>query len=70
MHFHLGGSIGKDYDYPYMWHLSNEIAGATIYVDGEPLYEKGHLTVLDDPDLRKFAEQFGDPDELLAQESF
>jgi hypothetical protein len=67
LHFHLGGNMSKDYNYPYMFHLSNEIEGATVYIDGEPLYHKGHLTVLDDPTLKKFAEQFGDPEKLLAQ---
>ncbi len=69
MHFHLGGSIGKEYDYPYMWHLSNEIENPTIYLDGEKLYDAGHLTVLDDPDLRQFASRFGDPDALLSEVS-
>ncbi len=69
MHFHLGGSIGKEYDYPYMWHLSNEIEGATIYLDGEKLYDAGHLKVLDDPGLRQFASGFGDPDALLSEVS-
>ena len=70
MHFHMGGSkLVKDYDYPYMWHLSNEIENATIYLDGEKLYDSGHLTVLDDPDLRQFASQFGDPDLLLSEVS-
>ncbi len=67
LHFHLGGSIGKEYNYPFMWHLSNEIEGATVYIDGKLLYREGHLTVLDDPALRKFAGQFGDPDVLLTQ---
>jgi hypothetical protein len=68
MHFHLGGSkevVG--YDYPYMWHLSNEIDHSTIYLDGEKLYDSGHLTVLDDPSLRKFSSRFGDPDTLLRE---
>ena len=67
MHFHLGGSIGKEYNYPYMWHLSNEIEGATIYLDGEKLYDGGHLTVLDDPEVRSYAGQYGDPDLLLKE---
>jgi 2,5-dihydroxypyridine 5,6-dioxygenase len=67
LHFHLGGSLSKEYNYPYMWHLSNEMEGATVHIDGEPLYLAGHLTVLDDPALRKIAEKYGDPDKLLAQ---
>ena len=59
----------KGYDYPYMWHLSNEIEFATIYLDGEKLYDEGHLTLLDDPDLREFASKFGDPDALLHEVS-
>ena len=35
--------------------------------DGETvkLIDKGHLTVLDDPEIRALAAKFGDPDELL-----
>jgi hypothetical protein len=70
MHFHLGGSKEVvDYDYPYMWHLSNEIDKATIYLDGEKLYDDGYLTVLDDPGLRQFTSRFGDPDMLLREVS-
>lgn len=67
MHFHLGGSIGKEYDYPYMWHLSNEIEGATIYLDGEKLYDRGHLMVLDDSTIKSLAAQYGDPEMLLKE---
>jgi len=67
MHFHLGGSIGKEYDYPYMWHLSNEIESATIYLDGEKLYDRGHLVVLDDAAIQGMASQYGDPGMLLKE---
>jgi hypothetical protein len=67
LHFHLGGSIGKEYNYPFMWHLSSEVDHASVYLDGEPLYSKGHLTVLDDPELREIARRFGDPDQLLRE---
>lgn len=70
MHFHMGGSkLAKDYDYPYMFHISNEIENATVYYDGEKLYDNGHLTVLDDPELRQFAAKHGDPDLLLSEVS-
>lgn len=70
MHFHLGGSKVKvDYDYPFMWHISVELENATIYVDGEKLSDAGHLTVLDNPEVRKIASQYGDPDALLRQVS-
>ena len=32
------------------------------------LLDKGHLTMLDDPEVRAFAAKFGDPDELLAED--
>ena len=31
------------------------------------MIEKGHLTALDDPEIRKLAAQYGDPDELLQE---
>lgn len=40
---------------------------ATMTVDGKPLIKNGHLTVLDDPEIRKLASKFGDPDELLKE---
>ncbi len=67
LHFHLGGRMDREYNYAYMWHLSNEIDGATVYLDGEKLYDAGHLTVLDDPEVRQMAAQYGDPDVLLRQ---
>jgi hypothetical protein len=30
-----------------------------------PIIDRGHLTALDDPDVRRLAETYGDPDELL-----
>ena len=37
--------------------------------DGEKIkvIDKGHLTALDDPEIRKLAAQYGDPDELLQE---
>jgi 2,5-dihydroxypyridine 5,6-dioxygenase len=68
MHFHLGGSkVKPDFDYPFMFHISVEEENATIYVDGEKLSDAGHLTVLDDPEVRAIAGQYGDPDQLLRQ---
>jgi hypothetical protein len=68
MHFHLGGSkLKEDYDYPFMFHISVEVDNATIFVDGEKLWDAGHLTVLDDPEVKQLASNFGDPKELLRQ---
>ena len=40
----------------------------TLILDGEVLVEKGHLTVLDDPEIRRLASKFGDPDQLLSED--
>jgi len=40
----------------------------TLILDGEVLVDKGRLTVLDDPEIRRLASKFGDPDELLSEE--
>jgi hypothetical protein len=66
LHFHVGGSKQvKEYDYPYMFHVSLEVDMATLYLDGDPLYAAGGFTVLDDPNVRELAGRFGDPDDLL-----
>lgn len=65
-HFHLGGSkVRKEYDYPYMFHVSVEMDRATVFLDGEKLYDQGRLTVLEDEGLREYASQFGDPNDLF-----
>ena len=40
----------------------------TLILDGEVLVDKGHLTVLDDPEIRRLASKFGDPDQLLSED--
>jgi hypothetical protein len=40
----------------------------TFEVDGEKLVDRGHLTVLDDPEVRRVAAKYGDPDELLRED--
>jgi hypothetical protein len=37
-------------------------------VDGEKLVDRGRLTVLDDPEVRRVAAKYGDPDELLRED--
>lgn len=67
LHFGLGNSI--PYGGPTFsrtWQVVF-VEDATLSVDGEPLLDHGHLTVLDDPEVRAVAARYGDPDELLAQ---
>ncbi|MBI2821822.1 MAG: hypothetical protein HYX74_06315 [Acidobacteria bacterium] len=40
----------------------------TFEVDGKKLVDNGHLTVLDDPEVRKVAAKYGNPDELLRED--
>lgn len=48
-------------------HLDGLVIAPSIFLDGEQLMRDGHLLVLDDPELRAFAERFGDPDTLLRE---
>lgn len=38
----------------------------TLKVGGQTILEKGHLTVLDDPEIIDLASKFGDPEEVLS----
>ncbi|MBI2989275.1 MAG: hypothetical protein HYY45_21135 [Deltaproteobacteria bacterium] len=68
VHCHLGAPTTREHDYPFMTHLSCFLGeGATVYIDGEKLYDEGHFTFLDDPETRKLAAQYGDPDTLLSE---
>jgi len=48
---------------PFMLTLYNY--KPTYTVDGEVVLENGRFSCMDDPELRKIASRFGDPDELL-----
>lgn len=67
LHFHMGGSMTREYDYPYMWHVSCFIGErSTVYIDGNKLYDEGQLAILNDPEIRKMASEYGDPDTILS----
>lgn len=40
----------------------------TLEIDGKKLVDRGRLTVLDDPEVRKVAAKYGNPDELLRED--
>jgi hypothetical protein len=46
-------------------HLDTHLYHATVTVDGRVLIKDGRPTALDDPEVRKVAAKFGNPDELL-----
>jgi hypothetical protein len=65
-HFHLGGDPDRDYGTQYMTHITASCFNATVWLDGEKIYDRGRLLLLDDPELIEIAKQYGDPDELFA----
>lgn len=40
----------------------------TLVADGRPVIEDGHLVALDAPEVRKVAERYGNPDDLLRED--
>ena len=40
----------------------------TLVADGRPVIEAGHLVALDDPEVRKAAERYGDPADILRED--
>ncbi len=63
LHLAFGGGIGKEYR-----HRDVEIFFPTLTINKTAMIQKGHLTTLDDPKVRKEAEKYGDPDELLIED--
>lgn len=57
VHLHLGASP-QDEAYPYMLHVTGELPGATLQIGDAVLYDRGHLTALDHPDVRAIAERY------------
>lgn len=72
-HYAIGSTAGRaptpDKEYAPV-HTHGHILNASLYIDGEPCVENGRLVVLDDPEVRRMAELFGDPDQLLKEVRF
>lgn len=65
IHVAIGREVGR---YASSQHITPAFLPAvTLTADGEYLIKDGRLTVFDDPDIRKVAAKYGDPDKLLAQ---
>lgn len=62
VHMAFGGGIDKYYS-----HRDVEIFHPTLTINGHVIIEHGRLKLLDDPDVRKEAEKYGDPNELLRE---
>ncbi|MBI4454266.1 MAG: hypothetical protein HY644_00015 [Acidobacteria bacterium] len=71
---HLGFGKGwhpgadRQGQYKVTWHRDIELYFPTLTVEGRKLIDHGHLTVLDDPEIRRLAAKYGDPDALLKVE--
>jgi hypothetical protein len=64
LHMAFGGGVG-----PKLYkHRDVEIFWPTLIVNKTTIIDKGHLKILDDPKVRKEAEKYGDPDELLTED--
>jgi hypothetical protein len=60
----FGGGVG-----PKLYkHRDVELFWPTLVVNKTTIIDKGHLLILDDPKVRKEAEKYGDPDELLTED--
>ncbi len=59
MHLHLG-HVRRTAEYPYMWHITGELRGATWQVGGTAIYDQGRLTSLDHPEVRAVAARYPD----------
>ena len=66
------GEWAHEHGHPFgHFHVHLYFATLTVTtVDGQQvkLIDKGHLTILDDPEIRKIAQKYGDPDELLSED--
>ena len=40
----------------------------TMVADGKVVIREGHLTSLDDPEVRRIAQKHGEPDEILLED--
>ncbi len=65
VHMAIGREVGM---FASSQHLTLAyIPGISFYVEDKILVDKGRLKILEDPKIRKLAEKYGDPDELLSQ---
>ncbi len=45
-----------------------ELMSPTLVADGKVVIREGHLTSLDDPEVRRIAQKHGEPDEILLED--
>lgn len=61
LHLHLGVVPPEHREtYPYFVHISGDLQGATLTVGDQLVYERGRLSSLDSPEIRKIAARYRD----------
>ena len=57
IHVHIGAP-SPTADYPYWMHCTGDIRSATFRIGDTLIHDRGHLTALDHPDVRKVADKY------------
>ncbi|MDP2643474.1 MAG: hypothetical protein Q8P24_00900 [Desulfobacterales bacterium] len=65
IHTSIGAGI-IDNTYKIIRHIDQYFT--TLTADGKKIIDNGHMLALDDPEVHKVAEKYGDPKELLAED--
>ena len=60
IHVHVGAPLDTDDSYPYWMHCTGDIRTASFKVGDTLVYDRGHLTALDDPAVVAIAEKYPD----------
>jgi hypothetical protein len=58
IHAHIGAPLDTDPSYPYWIHCTGDIRAATFKVGDKLVYDRGHLTALDDPAVVEVAAKY------------
>jgi hypothetical protein len=66
LHASVGAGLVENGNHKIIRHF--DMMFPTLVADGRPVIEGGHLVALDDPDVRKVAERYGNPDDILGED--
>ena len=61
LHLHLGVVPSERRAvYPYFVHVTSDVQGATLKVEDDLVYDRGHLTTLEHPEIKEIAARYPD----------
>ena len=67
-HFHIGSLSDKATDRTQRAeHVNAVMQRPTVYLDGEKVWDAGHLVSWNDPDMQEIGRKYGDPAVLFSQ---